>query len=250
MQKVFRIAICDDEPVWIKEIRKAVEAYGREYKRNISIVEYHSGEEVLTAHYMGRLPAIDLLLLDIEMDKVSGLVIKDRLVYSINIKRIVFMTSHGEAMKKAFGMKVMGFLEKPVNEDELFRTLSCVEEELVLDTVITYQNGISIGAFCAQDLCYIEAQKDVTVLKYADQTHKEESVRQRLRYWNGLLPEKKFSQIHRSFIVNMDHISKVDHGEVYMDGFEEEPISIGRKFRRGFKAKYNDFIYETMERRA
>ena len=198
---------------------------------------------------MGEFPIIDLLLLDIEMDKVSGLVIKDRLAHSINIKRIVFMTSHGEAMKKAFGIKVMGFLVKPVDEEELFKNLSCIEAELALDTMITYQNGTEVSAFSVQDLCYIEAQRDLTVLKFAYNAHKEEVVRQRLRYWLELLPKKKFSQIHRSFIVNMDHINRADYGEVYMEGFEKEPISVGRKYRKGFRMKYNDFIFETMARR-
>ena len=159
------------------------------------------------------------------------------------------MTSHVEAMEDAFGLKVMRFLTKPVDKDEFFKALHRVEEELALDVTVSYENGSTRKSFKSQELCYIEVRKDNSILYFMDRDRECEEVRKKLSYWPEVLPERSFVQVHRSFIINMDHILNADYSTVSLEGYADTPIAIGRKYRKDFKEKYENYLFETMERR-
>lgn len=246
----FSIAICDDESNWIEQIRKMIELYSLTSNHPMEIIEFGSGEDILKEYSEGNFPEIDLLLLDIEMPGVSGLEVKDRLSHEKRIKRIVFTTSHAEAMQEAFGVKVMGFLVKPVRKDELFKTIRRVEVELSRIETVTYENGAEKGVLLSMELKYIESQADITVLHFTDESSRpKEEIRQRLHYWLRRLPESKFVRVHKSFIVNMDYIDDAEHGEIRMDGDDTVLTTIGRTYKSAFRKKYDEYLLEAMEGR-
>ena len=79
-------------------------------------MSYGSGEDLLRDCISGTLGRVDLLLLDIEMGDIDGITIKNRLGKQGNVKNILFVTNHAEVMQEAFGINVVGFLNKPVKE--------------------------------------------------------------------------------------------------------------------------------------
>lgn len=64
-----KIAIRDDEETLILDLKEQLDRYGRETGRELCLLEYHDGSELL-AYYQ---PDLDLIFMDIRMEKVNGL---------------------------------------------------------------------------------------------------------------------------------------------------------------------------------
>lgn len=66
---MFKIAICDDEEILIKELRECLDRYSEETGREFCYFEYHDGMELLKNYQ----PDFDLIFMDIKMEKMNGL---------------------------------------------------------------------------------------------------------------------------------------------------------------------------------
>ena len=66
---MIRVAICDDEEIFIKKLRECLNKYIEETGKEISIVEFKDGNELLKNYKMD----LDLIILDIKMEKLDGL---------------------------------------------------------------------------------------------------------------------------------------------------------------------------------
>ena len=106
-----RIAICDDETIWRQRIQQVVEQAAEKLQISADITCYGDGNKLLETE-----EAYDLLFLDIEMEEISGIEIKRTLAERNADTEIVFITSHQERMRETFGPRVIGFLDKPVDQ--------------------------------------------------------------------------------------------------------------------------------------
>ena len=104
------------------------------------------GEAVLS----GKLP--DILLLDIEMEGMSGIELKDLLGEREKRVRICFITSHSELAVEGYGDGVFGFLVKPLEYERFAVKMKLMVRDLEAPTVISLsrkkgrqQEGTSVG---------------------------------------------------------------------------------------------------------
>lgn len=66
---MFKIAICDDEEILIRELRECLDRYSKETGREFCYFENHDGTELLKNYQ----PDFDLIFMDIKMEKMNGL---------------------------------------------------------------------------------------------------------------------------------------------------------------------------------
>ncbi len=220
-----RIGFCDDEP----EARKQAIAICRQVMEEEGLpwepVEFASGQEVLD--YKGRL---DLLLLDMEMPGLGGVAVKERLEAAGVETGIVYLTSHQEWMKEAFGRNVIAFAEKRKIHWELLKYLKEAirkwNENIVLD------NGIS-----SREILYIVAENGYERAYLADG-------REMLQFRMGIkVLEQKllpagFLKIHRGCLVNLHYVDSIKNHVVYI-GETQLPVAV--RLRTEVKRQYEDF---------
>ncbi|GEM_PF-2202791 len=75
---------------------------------------------------------------------------------------------------------------------------------------------------------YIRSEDDFTRIFTTGKNH---FLSYTLKFWLDLLPSDNFCRIHKSYIVNLQHIEKIAGNEVYVEG---ERLPIGRGFREDF----------------
>ena len=51
-----------------------------------------------------------------------------------------------------------------------------------------------------------------------------------LKYWEDVLPAQAFCRIHKSYLVNMGFVEKIEGNRVFLAG-EKEGLPIGRSFK-------------------
>lgn len=112
-----RIGICDDSDHDRHYLKSIIKNYFKGREIEPEIVEYGSGEEFF------RKPDVEILFLDIEMNALDGIMVKNELQKLQAETRIVFTTSHNDLMRDAFGKQVFGFLVKRVSPKEVEKYL-------------------------------------------------------------------------------------------------------------------------------
>ena len=80
----------------------------------------------------------------------------------------------------------------------------------------------------AQDILYIKAEVDYVNMVTEE---KEILILDSLRNWNEKLRDFEFVQVHRSFLINMNQISKVIGNQVFI---KTKGIPIGKTFKEAF----------------
>ena len=165
----------------------------------------------------------DLILLDIYMSGSSGIETVRKLRDMGNTCRIVFITSSQEHALEAFGVDAFSYLVKPVSEETLFPALDKVIKDL--ENSQTRYILLQTGSDCVlkvklSDIIYCEAQrkKQYVCLK------ENESVLLRTtmtKLFELLCSCKRFVRLGASYIVNLEHIERLDTQILLLDNGKE-----------------------------
>ena len=162
---MMRIGICDDSDISRQNMLSLCHEY---FQNNIGKIEYQmfeSGEEVIEYCDNDDADKIDILFLDIEMSGISGIELMNRVLKLDKIWRIAFVSSHNEQMKYSFGIKTIGFIEKPAAYCDVSDILEKIllEKQENISVLITLTNGKTKKLY-VEDIRYIEAEGRYTYI--------------------------------------------------------------------------------------
>ena len=170
----------------------------------------------------------DLVFLDIEMPGYSGFELLEFFdEKQINFK-IIFVTAYSEHSLRAFETSAVDYILKPVRLEQIERALkklslsgkvnenrqyqvlrenfsSHSEKKIVLQTAET------IFVVRMDDILYLQAEGSYT--RFYTITHGVLTITKKLIDFEYLENSGPFFRTHRSFIVNLNHIKKVDKKE-------------------------------------
>lgn len=228
---MYEIAICDDQ-MQICDMfhRKVSECF---FKRDIDIRihKFTTGKALVEAEVV-----FDILLLDIELEKENGLEIAS--AYPTKREtRIIFITSHIEEMKNGYKAKVFRFLTKPVEQSELEEALIDAVKDIEKDKRLIVTNEEGEHVIRASEIVYFESHQRSTGIRTMNgygkiSTYFEEMVEE--------LSMTQFYRTHKSFVVNMNYIRKIDKQVLFLK--TDDQIKLSRLKQKDFKEKFNHFI--------
>lgn len=236
MNKI-KALIIDDE----SHARAALSGILQENVENISIVG--QAKNLPSGVKMIKKLAPDIVFLDIEMPEFSGLEILDFFHNEeVNFK-IIFVTAYTEYALKAFQLSAIDYIVKPIQIEDVKRAMNKIKptESIRLEAlksnlnpeankkIILSANGV-LEFLEINDILYIKADGSYSDVVLRD---RKICVTKRLAEFEKLQDSGPFVRIHRSQIVNINHIqkiSKTDGGSVFMtDGAE---LSISKEKRQ------------------
>ena len=225
--------IADDEPLARERLKFLLSEDGE-----IEIVEEcRSGKEVVDAL---KSTPIDLLFLDIQMPGGSGFEVIESLGVA-NMPITVFVTAHNEYAVEAFKIHALDYLVKPIERQRLQESLLRVKERVRLQeaflarqeisSVLTIlqtasgpgpypqrllvKNGNTDSIVWVRDIEWIEAADYYVCLHVGGKRH---LLRETIKALEAKLDPNKFVRLHRSAIVNLDHVREI-HRDGRSDGW-------------------------------
>jgi two-component system LytT family response regulator len=211
---MIKAVLIDDEPL----ARSIVEEYLQSYS-NINIVaQCNDGFEGLKA-IMEHKP--ELVFLDIQMPKISGFELLELLE---DAPAIIFTTAFDEFAMKAFDAHAIDYLLKPFSKERFDKAiekwmnnqikkentknlLNEVNEKTAIENRIVVKTANNIKIIPTQELNYIEAYDDYVKIHVAENCYIKKKT---MSYYEKTLDEKQFVRIHRSYIVNINQITKIE----------------------------------------
>lgn len=222
----YRVIIADDEILARKRLRMMLDT-----KTAYEIVaECGDGPETVEAiiHHEP-----DLLFLDIKMPALDGFDVLEALEAARLPPAIVFVTAFDTYAVKAFDVSATDYLLKPFNAGRLDQALARVAERLrpaglephlrtfleTLKSERAYPDRFLVRAsshlyFVREaDIEWVDAADNYVRLHAGGRAH---FVRDTMKAFIGKLHPDRFIRVHRSVIVNINHVLKLEphgHGE-------------------------------------
>lgn len=181
----------------------------------------------------------DLLFLDIQMPNMDGMELAHSLLEET---RVVFTTAFKEYAFESYEMNALDFQLKPIRYNKF---IAAVDKARKLHTpqASTPQSETPNTVFIRvdgewqniniDDIVYVNGMKDY-VLFYLDNQPKALITHLTMKAVEEMLPKEKFLRVHRSYIVAIDKISKVDRNDCIYIG--EEIIHIPDGYLPAFRA--------------
>ncbi|EJO5349284.1 response regulator transcription factor [Clostridium botulinum] len=224
---MFKIAICDDEPVICGDIENILLNYKKNNFESMEIEVFYSGEEL--CRYISREHSFDLIFLDIEMKMLNGVKVGRKIREEMDdyITKIVYISGKDSYDRQLFDVQPMHFLSKPINEENIIKDLHLAMKLLGKQKFIfRYKKGYEILRVPIKDIIYFESQNR----KIKIVTTKSEDV------FYGTIDEiltevakYQFIRIHRSYIINYIHVRLFKYDEVIMSNSSCLPIGQARR---------------------
>ncbi|MFV0593393.1 MAG: LytR/AlgR family response regulator transcription factor [Draconibacterium sp.] len=194
---------------------------------------------------------IDVLFLDNELSKVSGIDFVNSLE---NKPMIVLFSSKPEVAVEAFNINAQDFLLKPVSFERFFRTANKVFENYSnklrrhvsltnpLDNPLQLNDSILVKAdyqtimVKLDQILYIEGLKDYIKI-HTLQNNRPIITLNSLKKLQQNLPVERFSRVHKSYIVGLNHITAINKTQVMI---RDKYIPIGESFKSFFMEKMEE----------
>lgn len=184
---------------------------------------------------------IHLIFLDVDMPQLSGI---DFLKALRNPPHIILTTAHSDYALQAFELSVVDYLLKPIVFERFFQAVNKVLS-IVPKTETTpakQKNNPFTKAETPNDFLFIKSDKVIhkifikdilyieSLREYTRIHTKEQRVvaREALSKLIELLPTNDFTRIHRSYIINLQHIRNIE-GNMIRIGEKTLPISKRKK---------------------
>lgn len=216
---MYQIGICDDEPIFIKHIAGQIREILSAVNIPCAIHTFQSLQE-LQAH-MHR-ASLDLLILDILLEKENGMDFAKELRKIGNDISIIFVTSSMDFVLDGYTVEPSGYLVKPVEPDRLAKTL--------LGAYKKYRNRQVVIETPTQTLClnlkeilYLEIMDKKLSIHMLDGSVLEAQIP--LNLLLKKLPQEQFVQCHRSYVVSLPAVRSIRRYMIELKNHENIPVS-------------------------
>ena len=236
MKKFWKALIVDDERLARNKLRSML----AEFPEIQIIAEADSVSEAIKAVEK---TSPEIIFLDIQMPKQNGFDLLEQI--ETNAK-VIFVTAYDDYAIRAFEVNALDYLLKPVNPKRLEQTIERLSiqspnpanaEKLKYDDVLFVNFGRRAAFIKVSEIKCIRAANVYSEI-YAED-NKKALLHQTLNEWENRLPEKQFLRIHRSTIINLDFIERIEKKlnfsfSVYLRGLTE-PFAISRRYSAKLK---------------
>jgi len=223
------LAHCEDIAADREIIETQLKKWARLRKQKVTLYSFEDANRLLGA--WRDTDSFDALLLDIELPGQDGVSLAESIRKKDRHIPIIFITNHSNIMPKGFALEVIDFLIKPLVEERFFAAMDRLLYRLQRrgDDYFTCRVERETMRFPLRDIYYLVSDghyvtiNDDVMMRF----------REKMDPLEARLP-KNFVRIHRSIIVNMDHIYQYGLQRVIIDDEEHTEQPIGKNYMESF----------------
>lgn len=214
------IAVCDDEILECSALAKKIKSICENLNTEVSVKEFYHANDMAVSD-----DNFDLIFLDILMPEINGMEVAKQIRKSKTKSKIVFVTVTKNYVFEAYDVEAYHYLMKPVNQDKLKNIITRAVKDIQTDENKEYlvlSTGKNKRKILLKDILYIESYGRTIVFH----CNKEEITEYRkIGELENNLSDKNFFRIHKSFIVNLEHIETYTRKEAVLENGNNLPIA-------------------------
>lgn len=230
MEALLKFVVVDDEPLALEILDGYLKRIGYVHSvflfRNAADALQH-----LKDHHA------DVLLLDIEMPEMTGIQFLQTLP---DPPLTVFTTAYRNYAFEGYELGVIDFLLKPISFKRFEQAIDKIREFLTLKVQYEHTEGLVIKEnpdfifvksgvqrvkLYFNEVTHIQGLKDYAII-YTDK--EKILLKGSIKAMLDIFPHKRFIRVHKSFIVSVGKITRLESNRIVLNGHE---IPIGRSFK-------------------
>ena len=235
---MFTALVVDDNPIHCQAVVDRFDACPLACELNVETCP--SIEDLRVRMNAGSQP--DILVMDIQFAGTSetGIdAVKDLIPRSAPVQ-VIFITSHIEYCTPVYETRHVWFLTKPVSQADFDKAIDRAVsnlKRLALKPLVLRYNG-ELNVIPIHLIRYIEAERRLTEVHMGNTVVETYTP---LKELMSMLPDR-FVPSHKSYLVNLDWVTRVASTEVELKGGEKVPLSVRR--RAAFCRALEDYVME------
>ncbi len=229
MSKLLNCLVIDDEPPAIRLLAKYID--------NVHFLS-------LKGRYTNPLEAlkhlekdtIDLVFLDIQMPEITGVQLAKIIT---NKTKIIFTTAYPQFAIDSYDVAAVDYLLKPIEFERFYKAVLKVEQQYKTTGVVNSSNTNDFfflktdgknkfAKVFLKAVLYVESLKNYVCVQQKDS---QVITYNTLKNIKQNLPVEQFIQIHKSYIVAIAHIEKIDNDSIWIQNKE---LPIGNTYKKSF----------------
>lgn len=226
---MIRCIAIDDEPLALSLLKDNIES--------VPFLELMgTGNDVFEAMKIMEKTQIDLIFIDIEMPRLNGF---DYIKGLQSKPLVIFITAYEQYATQGYDLDIVDYLMKPVSMDRFLR--ACQRAKTLFE-MKSSKNDFAQGN--KREYLFVNSNYRMVKVKFDDilwlqgygdyikfhlkDTQSPIVVRTTFKNLESELPSDRFMRIHKSYIINIDQISSINKGSVFLDDRE---FIIGEAYR-------------------
>ncbi len=213
------ILICDDLPEARATLHRYLRSYEQAHDVELDLETAADGAELLAMWRPGRW---DMIFLDIFMPLIDGVEAARRLRKVDDKCEIVFATTSRQHGMEGYELHAMDYLTKPIAQQDVDDVMDWyIREKAEQRSELRVRTPEGEEIVRALDIRYIETRGHTCLIHTAEQTI---TVRRGIDELSAGL-DGAFFRCHKSFLVNLRHVSEINRNMFLLDGGDSVPIS-------------------------
>jgi len=236
------IAVCEDQKNDRQSLLECLYAELDRLRICAEILSYESSEALLAA---AQKLSFQIYFLDILMVKTNGVEAARTLRARGMEAAIVFVTSSRDYFAEGFEVGAVHYLVKPYKKTDVRVALErCIKQVGKTERYIEIMVNREKRRILLSELIWAESKDKVCWLHL-----KSGEVRSyiQLDELQQLLCDPRFLRCHRSFLINMDLVNRVDKNCFYT--IDDEQIPMRQAERASLRENYENYLFEKMRMR-
>lgn len=222
-----RVAIVEDDPLFLRQATTFVELFGEQTGRDFSVTTFNSATTFLKEFNAN----FDILLLDILMPSYNGIEVAQEVRKSDENLAILFITSTPQYAIKGYTVNALSYILKPLSWPAFEAEFSRAVDHVLAEErpTIMLQSGAKYYQVPHHTINYIESWQHKISVHTDD---RDITVPYTLSALEERLSPAGFYRINSYYLVNMTHVESVEGQNCVLDTGVELKISRARK--KGF----------------
>ena len=231
---MIHIAVCDDEESFVQNLKEQLMRYAQECAQQIRVTVFYDGSELVNGYD----PSIDLVFLDIQMNRMDGLAAAERIRQMDGEVGIIFLTTLTRYALEGYKYQATNYIIKPMKyarlKAEMDRWMQRRPAKESPSLVVVNDSGRY--RVLLKELKYVETFNRNLLLH----TEKENILCYRsMKEMERELAGSGFVRCHTSYIVNLFFVKGVKKLEIELLDGAQLPISQPK--RKEFMEKLTEY---------
>ncbi len=165
----------------------------------------------------------DILFLDVQMPELDGLEVLELIDRdAAGRPAVIFVTAYDQYALKAFDANAVDYLLKPFDQARFDRALGRARSRLAAGAAppqfalgprggplrrVVVKDGVAVTVLPVERIDFVKAEDDYVLLSSGGRSHLK---KQTLASLEDTLPKERFVRIHRSYLLNLDRLQRLE----------------------------------------
>lgn len=218
-----KLAIVEDEKIHQDYLTSMLEIAANQLGISLSLNIFSSAESFLFSMEDEKFSAV---LLDIMLDKMNGFSLAEKIRTEDMKIPIAFITGERDYVFDGYKVDACGYILKPIKQENITELLKKLKVKTAeSEKVISFKTKDGMQNFYESEIAFIESSNHNTNLN----TQKGSFISStKMGEWEKTLSVEKFFKPHRCYLINMEHIDRIEKKNIFMKSGEDIPIARGK----------------------